>query len=88
MRVTDCWSGDREWLLKTFPGESLGGPDDHEHAHHDGCFYHHEHEAGRHPHEHIYKCDNEIHGPGRSRECIMPPRVADPDAHRTESRPA
>jgi hypothetical protein len=43
--VHDEWSGGREWVLETFPGMECG-PDAHEHTHHDGCYYWHEH-----PHE-------------------------------------
>lgn len=55
--VTDPWTGDRDYLIATiFPAEVLG-PDHHEHAHHDGCYYTHEHDGGRRPHPHRYRCD-------------------------------
>lgn len=81
MRAADAYGGDKEWLLLTFPDlKTRTGPDAHEHFHHDGCFYWHEHQGGRETHSHRYDCDNEIHGPGRQRDCVMPPEVADPDA--------
>jgi hypothetical protein len=85
VKVTDAYSGDREWLLGIWPDWDIG-PDAHEHFHHDGCFYWHEHPGGPEPHHHTYDCGNEIHGPGRQADCIMPPEVADPDKHRTESK--
>lgn len=85
MKVADAYGGDKDWLLKIFPGTDFG-PDAHEHFHHDGCFYCHEHLGGRETHTHRYDCGNEIHGPGRKADCVMPPEVADPDKHPTESK--
>lgn len=68
-KVTDDWSGDRGWLLGTFPELKGIGPDRHEHVHHDGCFYAHEHKRGREPHDHVYECPNNPHGPARVSEC-------------------
>jgi hypothetical protein len=84
MRVTDAYAGDRDWLLRIFP-DLEHGPDKHEHAHHDGCFYVDEHEGGRDPHSHVYDCPNDPHGPGRTAECVVPPKVAYPDKHRRKS---
>lgn len=48
----DEWSCDRDGLIELFgPGLKLG-PDRHEHAHHDGCYYAHDHEGGGTPHNH------------------------------------
>jgi len=55
VHVSDAWSGGTEVLLGMWPSEEFH-PDQHEHAHHDGCFYAHRHPGGSAPHGHIYEC--------------------------------
>ena len=60
--VTDDWSGGRENLADMIPdGER---PDAHEHGHHDGALFYHEHACGQEPHDHEYWCDGEDAGAG------------------------
>jgi hypothetical protein len=70
--VTDPWSGGREvlhdmfrksaadWLL----GRNSAPAEAHEHWHHDGAMFYHEHARGQEPHDHVYECDGESAGAG------------------------
>lgn len=69
--VTDNWSGGREVLHDMFTGGSKdlltgnGAPAEaHEHGHHDGAMFFHEHARGQEPHDHVYECDGENAGAG------------------------
>jgi hypothetical protein len=57
-RVTDTWSGDREHLIASFGDLDLP-VEQHEHAHHDGCYFAHAHENGQERHGHTYVCRDE-----------------------------
>jgi hypothetical protein len=69
--VTDPWSGGREVLHDMFtskrgwlPGRNNAPAEAHEHGHHDGAMYYHEHPRGQVPHDHVYECDGEDAGAG------------------------
>jgi hypothetical protein len=70
--VTDPWSGGREVLRDMFPGSprdwllgrNSAPVDAHEHGHHDGALFYHEHGRGQEPHDHVYACDGEDAGGG------------------------
>jgi hypothetical protein len=65
--VTDPWSGGREVLHDMFMesahdwfvGRNSAPAEAHEHGHHDGAMYYHEHARGQEPHDHVYWCDGE-----------------------------
>jgi hypothetical protein len=58
--VTDYWSGGREAVQDLFIGDKRGVPAEaHEHGHHDGALFAHEHARGQEPHDHVYECDGE-----------------------------
>jgi hypothetical protein len=65
--VTDNWSGGREAVADLFIGDPKGAPAQaHEHGHHDGAFFWHQHANGQEPHDHVYDCegdcaDGEVH---------------------------
>jgi hypothetical protein len=70
--ATDNWSGGREVLADMFhrtPRDMIAGrntaPEEaHEHGHHDGALFYHQHARGQEPHDHVYECDGEDAGGG------------------------
>jgi hypothetical protein len=56
---TDTYSGDRLHVLELFMSVPQDMPADiHEHAHHDGGYYAHDHPGGQVPHSHMKRCDH------------------------------
>jgi hypothetical protein len=70
--VTDPWSGGREVLADMFhrnlrdviARRNTAPEEAHEHGHHDGAFFYHQHARGQEPHDHAYECDGEDAGGG------------------------